>query len=252
MWTIVRLVGEQLQRLGDRRRQHLGDVLALPRHAQRRVVEALALAHLAGDVHVGEEVHLDLAHAVALARLAAPAVHVEREARRRVAVGPRLLRAGEQLADRDRTPWCRSPGSSAACARSGSDRCRSPCRSARRRGATCACRPAQLRVVQRAAQRRVQDLVDQRRLAGARHAGHRAQDAEREARVDVAQVVLARALDLDEAGRRAAASPAPRSRRAPTGSARSATSGSSRSSAGVPAATTLPPCRPAPGPKSST
>ena len=67
--------------------------------AQRRLVVALALADLAGDVDVGQEVHLDLAHAVALARLAAAALHVEREAPRLVAVGARLRRLREHLAD---------------------------------------------------------------------------------------------------------------------------------------------------------
>ncbi len=60
---------------------------------------------------------------------------------------------------------------------------------------------AHLRLVDHALERRVQDLIDQRRLARARHAGHRAQHAEREAHVDVAQVVLARAAQLDEPGR---------------------------------------------------
>ena len=39
---------------------------------ERLAVVALALADVAGDVDVGQEVHLDLDHAVALAGLAAP------------------------------------------------------------------------------------------------------------------------------------------------------------------------------------
>src|SRR5678815_541357 len=58
-----------------------------------------AATHVAGNVDVGEEVHLDLGHAVALARLAAPALDVEREAPRVVAAGARLGNAGEELPD---------------------------------------------------------------------------------------------------------------------------------------------------------
>ena len=56
-------------------------------------------AGLAGHVDVRQEVHLDRAHAVALAGLAAAALHVEREAARLVAARPRLGHQAEQLAD---------------------------------------------------------------------------------------------------------------------------------------------------------
>ena len=91
--------GEVLHRLAHAHLQHLGDVLALVADPQRGVVEALALAHLAGHVDVGEEVHLHQLHAVALARLAAAALHVEAEAARRVAERARLRRQREDLAD---------------------------------------------------------------------------------------------------------------------------------------------------------
>jgi hypothetical protein len=67
-------------RLLDRHVEHVGDRLALEQHLQRLAVVALALAHLAGDVDVGQEVHLDLDDAVALAGLAAAALDVEGEA----------------------------------------------------------------------------------------------------------------------------------------------------------------------------
>ena len=54
--------------------------------------------------------------------------------------------------------------------------------------------------VQLAHERGPEDVIDERRLAGARDAGHGAQDPEREADVDVAQVVLAGAEDLEPAG----------------------------------------------------
>ena len=75
-----RHVLEQRERFLDAGGEHLGDALALVPHLERLAVVAPAPAHLAGDVQVGQEVHLDLELAVALARLAAPALHVEREA----------------------------------------------------------------------------------------------------------------------------------------------------------------------------
>ena len=53
------------------------------------------------------------------------------------------------------------------------------------------------RAVELPGQRLVQDVVHQRRLARARHAGDRHQAAERERHVHAAQVVLGRALDRD-------------------------------------------------------
>ena len=69
------------------------------------------------------------------------------------------------------------------------------------------CRPGhRAGVVDLLGQRRVEDVVDQRRLARAGDAGDRAEDAEREAHVDVAQVVLLGAVDgeLAALGARAA------------------------------------------------
>ena len=67
---------------------------------QRLAVVALSLADLAVDVDIGQELHLDLEGAVALAVLAAAALHVEAEAARAVAANPRLWDAGEELGDR--------------------------------------------------------------------------------------------------------------------------------------------------------
>ena len=74
--------------------------LALERDLERLAVVALALADVAGDVDVGQEVHLDLDDAVALAGLAAAALDVEGEAARLVAARLGLGQAGEPVADR--------------------------------------------------------------------------------------------------------------------------------------------------------
>ena len=95
----LRDVGEELERLLDRHLEHVGDRLALEADVERLAVVALAVALLARDVDVRQEVHLDLDLPVAAADLAAPALDVEREAARLVAARPRLLRLGEQVAD---------------------------------------------------------------------------------------------------------------------------------------------------------
>ena len=69
--------GEELRTFLDGHIEHVGDRLALEQHLQRLAIVALAMAHIAGDINVGQEVHLDLDHAVALAFFAAPALDVE-------------------------------------------------------------------------------------------------------------------------------------------------------------------------------
>ena len=95
------------QRVVHRQLEHVGDAPPLEAHLERLAVVALALAHLARHVDVGQEVHLDLHEPVALARLAAPALHVEREAARPVAADLRLGQLGEELADRREQPGVR-------------------------------------------------------------------------------------------------------------------------------------------------
>src|SRR5688500_229213 len=95
---------EELERFGDGHLQDVGDRLALEVDLERLAVVALALAHLAGDVDVWQELHLDLEDPVALAVLAATALDVEREAAWRVAADARLGHAGAELHDRRAYP----------------------------------------------------------------------------------------------------------------------------------------------------
>src|SRR3546814_12083096 len=90
---------EELDRVLHRHVQNVGDGLALERHLQRLAVVALAVAHVAGDVDIRQEVHLDLQHAVALTGLAPPALAVEGEAPRLVSARLRFWQAGEPVAD---------------------------------------------------------------------------------------------------------------------------------------------------------
>jgi hypothetical protein len=58
------------------------------------------VADVAGDIDIGQEVHLDLDDAIALAGLAAAALDVEGEAPRLVAARLGFGQAGEPVADR--------------------------------------------------------------------------------------------------------------------------------------------------------
>src|SRR3954449_7453966 len=63
----------------DRHVQHVSDRFSLEQYLQGLAVVALALADVAGDVNVRQEVHLDLDDAVALAGLAAASLDIKRE-----------------------------------------------------------------------------------------------------------------------------------------------------------------------------
>ena len=119
---------EMPQRLLDVHFQHLGDRLALEADLQRLAVEAVPLAHRAGDPHVGQEVHLQLVRAVALAGLAAAAADVEAEAARLVAAGLRLGQLRVELADLVEDLDVGGRVASAACGRWATGRWRSSCR----------------------------------------------------------------------------------------------------------------------------
>src|SRR5260370_4124379 len=90
---------EELDRIEHRHVEDVGDVLALVLDLERVSIIALAAAYLAGDVNVGQEVHLDAADAVALRRLAAAALHVERKTPRPVAAHSPFRQLREKLAD---------------------------------------------------------------------------------------------------------------------------------------------------------
>ena len=80
--------------------QHFLDAASLVADLQCLAVVALAVADVAGHVHVGQEVHLDLDQAVALTGLAAPAADIEGKTSGFVAACARFRHAGKQFADR--------------------------------------------------------------------------------------------------------------------------------------------------------
>ncbi len=90
---------EEGGRLLDGHVQDLGNVLSLVADVQGVRVEALPVADVAGDVDVGQEVHLDPDGAVSLAVLAAAALHVEAEASGLPAPGLGFRQGGEEVPD---------------------------------------------------------------------------------------------------------------------------------------------------------
>ena len=190
--------GEELHRLVDVHRQHLAHGLAAQAHLQRLGVEARAAAALAGHAHVGQEGHLDLLHALALAGLAAPARGVEREAARAPAAHARLGGVGEQLAD----VVPEADVGRGTRARRLADRRLVDLQHALDRFTPLDGFAAHWTLLDQAVE---QDVPRQGGLAGARHPGDRDQPAERNAHADVRQVVQAGLLDLEAVLRNAAA-----------------------------------------------
>src|SRR3984957_9801191 len=82
-----------------RGRQQIGDRKTLVLHLQRFTVVAAAMAYVAGDVDVREEIHLDALEPIALAGFAASALLVEAEAARFVAAFARFRQHGVEFAD---------------------------------------------------------------------------------------------------------------------------------------------------------
>ena len=90
--------GEEVLGLLDRHVEDLGDVLALEVHLQRLAVVPRPVAHLTGDVDVGQEVHLDLQGAVTGAGIAPSPLDVEGEPTGLVATDLGLAGLREELA----------------------------------------------------------------------------------------------------------------------------------------------------------
>ncbi len=65
------------KRLVDCHVKHIRDAVSLEVNLQGFAVKTAAMAYIAGHVNIRQELHLDTQFALALAGLAAPAVHVE-------------------------------------------------------------------------------------------------------------------------------------------------------------------------------
>ena len=147
------------------------NVFVLVADLERLAVVSLPMANVARHVDVGQEMHLDLDETIALARLATAALHVERETARSITALARFLYLREQFADRR-------------------EQSRVGCRIRTRRTADRTLIDADnlvevleafnLRIrrrllgaiVQMPRHRVINSVIDQRRFAGARHAGY--------------------------------------------------------------------------------
>src|SRR4029078_2775706 len=90
---------EEFGAFRDRHVEDIGDRLVLELDLERLAIVALAVAGIAGDIDIGQEVHLDLDDAVALAGFAAPAFHIEGEAAGLIAARLRLPPPGAAISD---------------------------------------------------------------------------------------------------------------------------------------------------------
>src|SRR5438552_11135395 len=93
------LRGEESLCVLDAHGQHLADAPALEQNAQGLGIEAPAAADIAQHLYIGEKIHLDALHALALAGFAAAAGGVEGEAAGGEAADARLCGLGEQAPD---------------------------------------------------------------------------------------------------------------------------------------------------------
>ena len=189
-----RHVLEQGQGLIDGQLQDIGDGRSPISDLQRLPVVAAPLALLAGDIDVGQEVHLDGLDPASLAGLAASALDVEREPPRPVTAGARLGQHREQLPD-DREKS--GVGGRVRPGRPADGRLvdlddlvhqigalDAPVGAGRRRGA-----------IKIAGEGAVQDAVDEGRLPRAAHAGDRGEQPERNGGVDILEIVGPRPPD---------------------------------------------------------
>ena len=68
-------------------------------HLQRVAIIACTMTHLAGYIYIGQKVHLNLIHAIALAGLTATALHIEAKATGLIATHFGLVSYTKQLPD---------------------------------------------------------------------------------------------------------------------------------------------------------
>src|SRR5687767_7776333 len=192
----ARLVLEELQGILDRHLEHVGNALATKAHLERLAIISLAFADLAGHVDVGKEVHLDLDQSVALTGLAASALHVEREASGSVSTNLRFRELGEELANRREEPsvGCRirarrTPNGALVDIDDLVDMLEA--------ADAAVCTGNHARTIEVPGEGAMKNVLDQRRLPRAGHAGHRHEEPERNLDVEVLQVVRRCALDAN-------------------------------------------------------
>ena len=188
-------VAEEVERLGDGQLEHVGDRLAVDLDLEDLGAEAPAVAVRAAQVDVGEELHLDVLEAVAAAGRAAAVARVEAEGAGGVLPLLRFDRIGKQLSDRiEGADIARRVGARGLADRRLVDHHHVVDLVGAVQRAVRARRLGRLALG--LAQRRVEHVLHQRRLARARDAGDAHQALERDGDVDVLEVVLGWRLSI--------------------------------------------------------
>ncbi|SQA72392.1 Uncharacterised protein [Burkholderia mallei] len=192
--------GETRRGLADGQIEHVGDAerapAALDPHFEDLGPVAAAVAVRATQVDVAQELHLDVLEAGAAAARAAAVAGVEAEGARAVAALQRKRRLREQLADLvERADIARRVRARGLADRRLVDEHDVAHLLRAREAAVRARRFGGLAEVPR--HRRIEHVLQQRRFAGTRHARHAYEALQRNLDRDVAQIVLARALEHD-------------------------------------------------------
>ena len=177
----------------DRHIEHVGDRLAFVEDFERLAIVAFALAGIARDVDVRQEVHLDLDKAVAGAFFAAATLDVEAEPPRLVPARLRLGQSGEPVAN---------IGEGAGIGGGVGSRGAANGRLVDVDYLVEMFQPAQAvmrarhqpRTVQRARCRRLQCVDNQARLARTRNPGDAGEGANGNGQIDIAQIIGAGTL----------------------------------------------------------
>ena len=187
-------VGEELDGFVDSHVENLGDILPFVFDLEGFVVVAATVASGAGDVDVGEEMHLDFVDAVALTGFAASALNIETEAAGLITAKFSFGLMGEKLADLVKdASISRDVGARGAADRGLIDddtlvEVLDTVDALVEAGNGLGAVEASEELVR-------EDFVDEGRFAGAGDAGNDGHDAERELDGDIFQVVLAGADD---------------------------------------------------------
>ncbi len=193
----LRNILEEFRCIGNAHVQNFGDVLALEIHFAGCIVKALAAANFASHLNARQNVHVHDFHASAFAGIAASALHVKTESALAVTANLAFFHAGEKVADI--VPNFRVR-----------------CRVASRRAANGrlvdfnhlvdvfeAFQMVELAyrffgIVEHAGQFAAQNLINQRTLAGARHARHhRERTVQRNFHIDVLEIILGGTANLE-------------------------------------------------------
>ena len=194
----ARVCGEVADRVVDLHRENFAGMALAQPHAERVGIEARAAAGVAGHLDIGQEAHFQCAHALTLAYRTASVARIERETTRPPAADARLVGVGELFAH----VVPEADVGRRARARRLADRGLVDLEHAVDGTPSIdATAPAPARV--RAAGDRGAEIVEQHlacecRFAGARDTGYDRQVADRDAGVDMAQVVKIRAFDRDD------------------------------------------------------